>query len=123
MTDDWTDIFDVGDCWTWTRAKVDGYGQVRDPDAGRVQVHRALWEILVGLVPEGLELDHLCRNRACANPDHLEPVTRSENVRRGRAGRRRFCLRGHDTHQVGRYKTSNCVACERERSAQREWVT
>jgi hypothetical protein len=50
--------------------------------------HRVAYEQFVGTVPDGLELDHLCENKACVNPGHLEPVTRSENVRRGWPTRR-----------------------------------
>lgn len=69
-------------CWIWTGAKgADGYGNVRY--RGTVwRAHRAAYTILVGAIESGLELDHLCRVRACVNPDHLEPVTGEENIRR-----------------------------------------
>lgn len=70
-----------------------GYGQISvgsKAEGKRTvrQVHRALYEVMRGPVPDGLELDHLCRNRACCHPDHLEPVTRTENIRRGIVARR-----------------------------------
>ena len=75
-----------GDCWLWTKCKnSDGYGRMR-VNGVLEQVHRVSYEIFVGPIPEGLELDHTCRNRACINPAHLEPVTHLENVRRGRRG-------------------------------------
>lgn len=70
-------------CWIWqlVRHRKTGYGQVRDGDR-KVYAHRQMYEQARGPVPPGLELDHLCRVHACVNPDHLEPVTRQENVRR-----------------------------------------
>lgn len=73
----------TGPCWLWLGSLNNaGYGKLT---VRRVNLyaHRFAHECLVGPVPEGLELDHLCRVRRCVNPDHLEPVTRSENVRRG----------------------------------------
>lgn len=82
---------DESGCWLWTGFKrVDGYGSIggRLPD-GRTScnwnVHRVVWELTVGPIPEGLTIDHLCRVRHCVNIDHLEPVTRAENTRRGNA--------------------------------------
>lgn len=69
-------------CWVW-QGHVGGCGYGRTVRDGRaVYVHRFMWELVHGRVPEGLELDHLCRNRLCMNPDHLEVVTHRENMRR-----------------------------------------
>jgi hypothetical protein len=90
------DRIDVGDCWEWTgRLDRDGYGHFGKH--GRL-VHRMLWELLVGPIPDGLQIDHLCRNRKCVNPDHLEPVSSLENTRRGapRRGYNGPVLRGSD---------------------------
>jgi len=78
-----TDQIAKDDCWTWTGpTTAGGYGLFRT-EQGWVQVaHRAAFEHYVGPVPKGLHLDHLCRNRACVNPAHLEPVTASVNMRR-----------------------------------------
>jgi hypothetical protein len=71
-------------CWEWQWAKNrGGYGHTRATDGRSIPAHRKMWEAVNGPVPEGLELDHLCRNRSCVNPAHLEPVTRGENARRG----------------------------------------
>lgn len=68
-------------CWIWTGTQVrGGYGQVTHRTA-----HRVLYEIHVGPVPDGLQLDHLCFQTACVNPEHLEPVTAAENMRRAAA--------------------------------------
>ena len=77
-------------CWVWT-GSVDGhgYGQIREGGRGSplIGAHRASYENAKGPIPNGLDLDHLCCNPRCVNPDHLEPVTRGENTRRGRARR------------------------------------
>lgn len=70
-------------CWTWQRLKAkDGYGRVWSSGAVKL-AHRIYYESEQGPVPEGYELDHLCRNRGCVNPTHLEVVSSAENVRRG----------------------------------------
>lgn len=80
----WRHLDRSGECWVWTGALNTGYGRVHvGPGRRSAYGHRVLYEMLVGPVPEGLDLDHLCRNRACCNPDHLEPVTRQENLLRG----------------------------------------
>lgn len=76
------------ECWTWTgytEAKS-GYGRLSFGGA-RSYAHRVAYELAVGPIPEGLDLDHLCRVRNCVNPTHLEPVTRGENVRRAHRAR------------------------------------
>ena len=72
-------------CWNWNmRLDKRGYGKTKK-DGKYTFSHRAVWEFLVGEIPAGLEMDHLCRNPTCCNPEHLEPVTPIENVRRSRA--------------------------------------
>lgn len=72
-----------GSCWEWRGAVSDnGYGRMRHND-GTFSVHRFAYERYRGPIPKDLVIDHLCRNRRCANPDHLEAVTQEENIRRG----------------------------------------
>jgi hypothetical protein len=80
-------VVEANGCWRWT-ATLDrvGYGNIQ-VRRRTMRAHRASYEAHVGPIPKGLELDHLCRNKACVNPSHLEPVTHSENLRRYFASR------------------------------------
>lgn len=90
-------------CWEWTGALTGGYGYFgrMTPDGPHnFNSHRAAYESLRGPVPDGLVLDHLCRNRRCVNPDHLEPVTHKTNILRGVGfsatnAKRTHCAHGH----------------------------
>src|SRR3990167_5623746 len=89
----------LNDCWLWKGADTQGYGHFKTKGK-YLLAHRFAYETIVGLIPAGLTLDHLCRQRACVNPLHLEPVTRGENVLRGigrsaRNARKTHCIRGH----------------------------
>lgn len=85
------DAQDGASCWRWLGAKShDGYARFRTSDSRTIIAHRMAYEMCVGPIPEGLTLDHLCRNRLCMNPLHLEPVTRRENLLRGFAARRKM---------------------------------
>lgn len=87
-------------CWVFLGCKTErGYGHVRDRGKMRM-AHIISYEHFIGQIPEGKELDHVCRNRPCVNPAHLEPVTHQENVRRGLAGHD-FASRVRD--QFGRF--------------------
>lgn len=92
----------AGDCWEWGGGQTEnGYGQftVR-PGASPVRAHRFAYQELVGEIPDGLQLDHLCRNRLCVNPWHLDPVPGRVNTLRGegisaRNARKSACVHGH----------------------------
>ena len=80
-------------CWQWTGARaLNGYGHL-GMGSRTVYAHRLAYDTLIGPIPDGLELDHLCRNRGCVNPSHIEPVTRAINLQRsplvGRNGERK----------------------------------
>lgn len=124
---------DLGRCWMWTAGLSKGYGQfiVMAGHRGRpILAHRMAWELLRGSVPDGLELDHLCRVRACVNPDHLEPVTSEENIRRGMWGpvanaRKTHCAHGHEFTPENTYRpprrphVRQCRECMRLRGLKR----
>lgn len=86
-------------CWEWTGSRtLGGYGHLRRPGGTFDYAHRVAYTHERGPIPDGLVIDHLCRNRACCNPDHLEPVPHRTNVARGMApyGIRTTCKYGHD---------------------------
>lgn len=104
-------------CWIWQRAlKPDGYA-VGYPfgKSSPKRMARVAYEAFVGPIPIGLEIDHLCRQRSCCNPEHLEPVTREENIARGVAARV-VCRRGHAFSAGNTIINSNgartCRACK-----------
>lgn len=111
-------------CWLWTgKIKASGYGMFAikvDGSWTYRPAHRFVYENHVGPIPEGLDIDHLCRNRACVNPQHLEPVTRSENLRRGigfiaRCAKATHCPQGHPysgDNLLTRVKTTGVVGRE-----------
>lgn len=130
---DWRDHFMVnGSCWEWTgyRDRA-GYGRIYGTKDGHVVTtgaHRFVYRQVKGEIPEGLDLDHLCRNPACVNPEHLEPVTRKVNLNRGEHGngKKTHCPKGHEytpenTYLYGPNKTwRQCRTCYREMDKKRQ---
>lgn len=110
---------DLGPCWVWTGGKHEkGYGRFWFD--GSVQpAHRVAYELLVGPIPDGLHLDHLCRTPSCVNPGHVEPVTMLENFRRGRHVNREktHCPQGHVYDDENTYVEGgrrHCRICVRD---------
>lgn len=120
----------VGDCLVWRGTlSRDGYGSIKI--AGRmIKMHRAVWEYTNGPIPAGMEIDHLksagCKSRACCKLEHLEAVTRRENILRsdspgGIHARQTHCVRGHEligdnlSQAELRRGVRRCVACTRDR--------
>ena len=113
-------------CWLWVGA-LDGHGYgtfgAGGRDDGTVKAYRWSYERFKGPVPVGLDLDHLCRVRCCVNPDHLEAVTRSENLKRsplmGRQQHKTACPLGHKYTGLDARGSRICRVCINERKRQR----
>lgn len=115
----------VGECRVWLRSKAKGYGTLHVDGAMR-QAHGVSYETFVGTIPAGCELDHLCRNRSCINPAHLEPVTHRENVLRGASptaenAAKTHCPQGHayvgDNVRIEKLTGwRTCRVCDRQKS-------
>lgn len=101
-------------CWIWMADKSGnptGYGRFKIK--GKIKVaHRIAYELTKGPIPEGLQIDHLCRNKSCVRPAHLEAVTGKENCQR--ATGKSVCLRGHPRIKIK--KNGTCYLCELERN-------
>jgi hypothetical protein len=115
------------ECWIWQGTKhTGGYGIIWAGPTSRVgkmlRAHRVMWEMRNGPIPDGLECDHLCRNRACINPRHLALVTHQENTLRGMAptainARKTHCPGGHPYDDANTYTSPDgwrqCMTCRR----------
>jgi hypothetical protein len=119
---------DESGCWIWTGSGCGDpskqYGHAWDGERQRV-AHRVVYAILVGPIPKGLTLDHLCRVRRCVNPEHVELVTQRENTLRGEGpaaqkARQTHCKRGHEFTEANTYRSRKgreCRTCNRARKA------
>jgi len=126
----WSNVEDQGFCWHWTGSRIKGgYGNFR---FGRRthQAHRLAYQLLVGEIGPGLQLDHLCRIRACVNPDHLEPVAQRINILRGFGAsavhaRQTHCINGHEftkaNTRIRRSGRRECRTCHARQERERYW--
>lgn len=121
----WSRVEKTSTCWLW-RGSISRYGYGQFMSARKSwRAHRYVWELTRGPIPQGLVLDHLCRNRSCVNPDHLEVVTNRENVRRGIGptainARKQTCNNGHplsgENLRIDEDGARLCIVCARRRS-------
>lgn len=117
-------VRESGECWIWTASR-NSYGYGKFFDGSRlVGAHRWVYEFLRAPIPDGLDIDHLCRNKACVNPWHLEPVTRGVNTRR-HFELVTHCPQGHAYDEENTrmencrgFTVRRCRACVRAKAAQ-----
>ena len=114
----WAKVNKSTSCWLWTGAtSADGYGHIK-VEGRTIKAHRISYEWAVGPIPDGLDIDHLCRVRNCVNPEHLEPVTRKVNTRRGEGwagqhARKTHCINGHEFNEANTYTYKGGRFCRR----------
>lgn len=132
----WARVDKTDTCWNWTGSTTrQGYGHIAgkwDVETGSsptLFTHRVAYELMVGPIPDGLVIDHLCKNTRCCNPAHLEPVTLAENTRRGlhKNTKKMLCPRGHAYDRIVtrigpdgvERKERHCSLCDTDRK--RRW--
>tara|TARA_R110000851_G_scaffold156925_1_gene299466 strand:+ start:43 stop:492 length:450 start_codon:yes stop_codon:yes gene_type:complete len=117
----WNKVNKTEDCWEWTSSKTKkGYGEFSYNSATK-RAHRLSYEDINGKIPEGLEIHHICNNRICVNPKHLEAVTHLANIQISvLRNKRTHCTKGHEltpdnlVHRTNRAHTE-CATCNRDR--------
>lgn len=124
----WARVRKTDTCWLWQGTGTPkGYGQFTPAGGKRLYVHRLSFELANGPIADGLTVDHLCRNRACVRPDHMEVVSRGTNALRGTGpaatnARKTHCIHGHEFTPENTYQFENhrqCRACARLRRRSR----
>ena len=116
----WSKVNKSDSCWEWTGLTVgNGYGRFWDANTGRMALaHRLAYEMVRGAIPPGLHIDHLCRNRKCVNPEHLEAVTQRVNNMRSARGCAEGCQCGkHGVGVGGRPCARGCTCGRHSRQA------
>lgn len=113
---------DLGPCWIWLAFRDrDGFGFISVSRSKMRRAHHVAYENFIGPIPDGLQLDHLCRVRYCVNPYHLDAVTTQENTRRGARSMRTHCPSGHPFDDINTYWYRGyrlCIRCRLEQARQ-----
>lgn len=119
----WSKVEKTDTCWNWNGCTNGVFYGLISVNNKNILVHRFSYELHKGKIPDGLQIDHLCRNKLCVNPEHLEAVTQYENLKRGNTWlhhkSKTHCKNGHEYNEENTYKPIPnhriCIICRRER--------